>query len=304
MSRGGAEYSLRHGDYTAVVTEVGGGLRSLTHRGRDLVLSYGADEVRPRYFGALLAPWPNRLADGRYEFHGEEHQLPLNETARRTALHGFVDWTRFAAQRSDEATVVMSHRLVPRTGYPFDLEITATYSLGDSGLVTTVRVVNVGSTTAPWGTAPHPYLKAGDGKVDAWTLTLPADQVLDVTSDRLLPVGQVPVTDLGFDFREPRSLDGVALDHAFSALRADDDGRVRVTVTAASQAGVECSWDPAELPWVQVHTADLDDPAASRQGLAVEPMTCPPDAFNSGTDLVVLDPGAESTVSWALRALP
>jgi aldose 1-epimerase len=303
MSRGGAAYALRHGDYAAVVTEVGGGLRSLTHSGRDLVLSYDADEVRPRYFGALLAPWPNRLADGRYVFNGEEHQLPLNEPVRRTALHGLVDWTRFAAQRTDEATVVMSHRLVPRTGYPFDLEISATYSLDDSGLATTVRAVNAGPTPAPWGTAPHPYLKAGDGRVDDWTLTLPADEVLDVTPDRLLPVGKVPVGKLGFDFRASRSLEGVALDHAFCALRPGDDGFVRVAVTDSSGAGVECAWDPADLPWVQVHTADLDDPASSRQGLAVEPMTCPPDAFNSGTDLVVLDPGAEAVVSWTIRAL-
>jgi aldose 1-epimerase len=303
MSRGGAEYPLRHGDYTAVVTEVGGGLRALTHGGRDLILSYGADEVRPRSFGALLAPWPNRLADGRYAFDGEVHQVPLNEPERRTALHGLVAWARFAAQRTDEATVVMSNRLVPRPGYPFDLDISATYSLGDDGLVTTVRAVNVGSTPAPWGTAPHPYLRAGDGKVDAWTLTLPADEVLEVTPDRLLPVGRVPVGELGFDFREPRSLDGVALDHAFCALRPGADGLVRVAVTDAAGTGAECSWDPAHLPWVQVHTADLDDPAASRQGLAVEPMTCPPDTFNSGTDLVVLEPGAESVVSWTLRRI-
>ncbi|HWU31187.1 MAG TPA: galactose mutarotase, partial [Microbacterium sp.] len=61
-------------------------------------------------------------------------------------------------------------------------------------------------------------------------------------------------------------------------------------------------WD-AGCPWVQVHTADLPDPAASRRGLAVEPMTCPPDAFNSGTDLIVLEPGAAHTAGWSIRAL-
>jgi aldose 1-epimerase len=304
MSRGGAEYPLRNGGYSAVVTEIGGGVRALQCEGRDLVLSYGADEVRPRYFGSLLAPWPNRIADGRYAFRGEEHQLALDEPGRRTALHGLVAWARFEATRVDDTTVTMSHRLVPRTGYPFDLEISATYTLDGSGLHTSVRVVNVGSRPAPWGTAPHPYLRAGTGTVDAWTLTLPADDVLDVTPDRLLPIGKVSVGEMGFDFREPRPLEGVALDHAFCSLRPGADGQVRVVVTDASGAGVECAWDPTALPWVQVHTADLDDPASSRQGLAVEPMTCPPDAFNSGTDLVVLEPGTESAVSWSLRALP
>jgi aldose 1-epimerase len=78
---------------------------------------------------------------------------------------------------------------------------------------------------------------------------------------------------------------------------------VRVRVTSKASTGVECEWDPAVLPWVQVHTADLPLAEESRLGLAVEPMTCPPDAFNSGEDLVVLAPGEEHKAFWTIRAV-
>jgi len=67
--------------------------------------------------------------------------------------------------------------------------------------------------------------------------------------------------------------------------------------------GVALIWDPQVLPWVQVHTADRPEPALNRSGIAVEPMTCPPDAFNSGDDLVILDPGARHEASWVIRAI-
>ncbi len=54
---------------------------------------------------------------------------------------------------------------------------------------------------------------------------------------------------------------------------------------------------------MQVHTADRPDPDDDRVGLAVEPMTCPPDALNSGTDLVVLAPGDSHAASWEIEAL-
>ena len=43
----------------------------------------------------------------------------------------------------------------------------------------------------------------------------------------------------------------------------------------------------ADTPWVQVYSGEQ----VSRRGVAIEPMTCPPDAFNSHTDLVALEPG-------------
>jgi len=306
MSAGGAEHLLVLGDLTAVVTEVGGGLRLLEHAGRPLVRPYAAGEVRPRFRGALLAPWPNRLADGRYRFGGVAHQLPVTEPERSTALHGLVCWERFEVDRVDDATVVATHALVPRPGYPFRLVVTATYSLGEDGLRTTVTARNDGDEALPWGTAGHPYLVAGDGSgpVDRWELRAASTRVLEVDTERLLPDDPpvtAPVAGGPLDFTAPRVVGGTELDHAFTGLLADPDGLARVSlVDPATGLGSQVTWDPAGLPWLQLHTADVPAPEASRAGMAVEPMTCPPDAFRSGVDLVVLEPGAEHTVGWTI----
>jgi aldose 1-epimerase len=306
MSLGGDEHLLTHGPYRAVVTEVGGGLRLLQHAGRDLVMSYPAGALRPRFAGSLLAPWPNRMRDGRYVLGDKTYQVPITEPERGTALHGLVVWERFDAVRHDDAAVTLTHQLVPIPGYPFEIEIEARYELGDDGLTTTVTARNPGPTTAPWGTAPHPYLLGGDGRVDTWTLHLPAGEVLDVTPDRLLPESCGPVSQ-AMDFRGPRQIGPTEIDHAFTGLLPDPDGLVRVSVHGssheASDEGVLCTWDPAVLPWVQVHTADLPDAEQSRRSLAIEPMTCAPDAFNSGAGLVQLAPGAEHTAAWTIGAL-
>ncbi|HLN78084.1 MAG TPA: aldose 1-epimerase family protein [Nocardioidaceae bacterium] len=303
MSLGGDEYVLSHGDYTAVVTEVGGGLRLFRQGDRDLILGYAADEVRPRYRGALLAPWPNRVVDGRYSFGGESYQLDLSEPERGHALHGLVAWSRFDLLDSDSSSAVLGHPIVPRTGYPFCVVVTVRYSLDDRGLSCSVTARNTGDRPAPYGVASHPYLLGGSGRVDDWVLELPASEVLEVTPDRLVPTGTRSVADTDFDYRSPRLVGRTELDHAFTSLSPDARGLVRARVLAQDGTGVECEWVAAELPWVQVHTADLPDASESRRGLALEPMSCPPDAFNSGTDLVVLEPGAEHTVDWTLRAV-
>ena len=303
MSRGGGEHLLRHGGYDAAVVEVGGGLRMLRHDARDLVRPYDAGEVRPRYRGALLAPWPNRVVDGRYTFDGTTYQLDITEPERGHALHGLVSWVRFDLVDRQPDSVTAVHRLVPRTAYPFELEIRAHYRLADDGLTCQVEATNLGDRPAPYGVAAHPYLLAGPGPVDRWTLELPASTVLEVTPDRLVPQGLAATDGTGRDFREARSLDGVELDHTFTGLSPEADGLVRARVRGADGSGTEVTWDPAELPWVQVHTADLPPPEQSRAGLAVEPMTCPPDAFNSGTDLRVLPPGGSTTAAWTIAAL-
>ncbi|WP_241153933.1 aldose 1-epimerase family protein [Nocardioides pantholopis] len=304
MSDGGAEHLLTHGPYRAVATEVGGGLRLLSHEGRDLIRPYEPGEVRPRFRGAILAPWPNRVADGRYRFEGAEHQLHLSEPERANALHGLVCWARFAVVEQTEAAVTVRHDLVPQPGYPFALRLTVRHELGDDGLTTTVTARNDGRRAAPYGVAPHPYLVAGPGRLDAWTLRLPTTTMLEVTPDRLLPTGRTDVEGTQRDFRSARTIGTTELDHAFTGLRADADGRARVQLHDDSGRGAECTWDPAVLPWLQVHTGDLpEEPENTRRGLAVEPMSCPPDAFRSGEDLVTLAPGAEHVASWTLAAL-
>jgi aldose 1-epimerase len=298
----GEQVDLRRAGYAASIATVGASLRSLTIDGRDLVVPFDADAIRPVFRGAILAPWPNRIVDGTYTFQGAEYQLPLTEPSRGHALHGLLAWARYEIVSADESVAVLRADVVATDGFPFPLEITVTYALSDDGLTTTVEARNVGRSDAPYGTAPHPYLSAGSGHVDDWTLTLPASQYLEVTDERLIPTGLADVASRdGFDFREGHAIGDLFVDHAFTGL-ARVDGRATVELRSPEGTGVRMTWGD-ELPWVQVHTADRPEPELNRLGLAVEPMTCPPDAFSTGDDLVVLAPGASHRAAWTIAAL-
>lgn len=308
----GTQHVLRAGDAEAIVAGVGASLRSYQHDGRDLVVPFDADEVRPAYRGATLAPWPNRVVDGRYAFAGEELELALTEPKRGHALHGLLGWTEYQPIDKGPSHVTLSAVVEPQSGYPWRVSVVTTYSLDASGLHQSVTARNESDEPAPWGTGPHPYLRAGDGLVDGWTLHLPAAQVLEVTADRLIPTALAGVeVDAGrFDYRTARPIGTAEIDHAYTALECDADGITTVAVTDAAGSGVSIAWD-AVCPWVQVHTADQPEGAASavhRIGLAVEPMTCAPDAFNADrydfdAGLVVLEPGAEHTASWTISPI-
>lgn len=306
----GRQFILTRGDDLAVVASVGASLRSFQHAGRDLVVPYEADEVRPGYRGATLAPWPNRVVDGRYAFDGQEQQLPLTEPARGHALHGLAVWLDYSATAVAEDEVRLEAVVQAQTGYPWRVRIETTFTLTEEGLTQTVRATNLSGEPAPFGTGPHPYLVAGAGHVDDWTLELPAASILQV-DERLAPTVIRPVDDgdpQRFDFRIPRTIAAAAIDHAYTDLRRDGAGIATVRLTDAAGRGVEMMWDAA-CPWVQIHTADLD-PAnpAHRAGLAVEPMTCAPDAFNAAaypfdSGLVVIEPGQTFEAAWTIAPI-
>jgi aldose 1-epimerase len=307
----GTQHALRAGDYEAVIASVGASLRSLTHAGRDLTVPFDADEVRPSYRGATLVPWPNRIVDGRFTFAGVERQVPLTEPARGHALHGLGGWLDYEAIDKGPSHVTLTAAIVPQTGYPWRVVVETTFTLDADGLTQTVRATNESPDAAPWGTGPHPYLVAGEGHVDDWTLDLPAGEVLAVTADRLSPIGlrAVDADDpQRFDFRDARRIGAAEIDHAYTALTRDADKLTTVRVQVADGSGVEMVWD-ATCPWVQIHTSDKGvGKPGHRTGLAVEPMTCAPDAFNASAydydaGLIVLEPGESTTASWRIAAI-
>ncbi|WP_196821438.1 aldose 1-epimerase family protein [Arthrobacter sp. CAN_A6] len=298
----GHQYDLRFGAYTASIASVGASLRKLAFDGRDLVLPFAPEGIRPFFRGAVLAPWPNRVVDGRYAFAGRNHVLGLTEPERHHSLHGLVVWNDWELVERGGSAVRLRTQVVPQSGYPFRLEVQATYSLTAEGLHTRIQAVNTGPSPAPFGTAAHPYLLGdGGGKVDDLTLSLPASHYLAVTEDRLIPTGLNPV-DGNFDFRSPRRVGTTFLDHAFTSLDYDDDGLVTVSVAGPGGHGAGMTFDRT-CPWVQIHTADQPDESISRLGMAVEAMTCPPDAFNSGTDLIVIEPGGSFGTGWTIHSV-
>jgi aldose 1-epimerase len=289
---------IEAGDQQAVAVEVGGGLRSFRAAGRDLLDGYDTDQMSPSGRGQLLIPWPNRLADGSYEFDGRHHQLPLNELERRNAIHGLVRWCAWRAREREPSRVVLEHVLHPQPGYPFSLALSVEYALSPTGLVVRTTATNVGSEACPYGCGAHPYLTLGTATVDSVVLRAPGQTVL-ISDDRGLPDRSAPAEELGVDFREPRPIGAAKLDHAFADLERDEDGVARVELADPESGTGVTLWVDETYNYLMLFTGD-PLPDVARRSLAVEPMTCPPNAFRSGESVIRLEPGGSWTGAWGI----
>jgi aldose 1-epimerase len=292
----GEQIDISLDDQEVVVTEVGAGLRAYSAGGRDVVDGYREDELAGSGRGQLLIPWPNRIRDGAYELDGRRQQLPLNEPERHNAIHGLVRWSSWSVTERTTQRVVLAHVLRPQPGYPFTLELQVEYWLSPEGLAVRTTATNASADACPYGAGAHPYLAVGAGGVDDAVLRLPAQAVLE-SDERGIPVGSAPVEGTELDFRKPRSVGPTRLDHCFTDLDRGEDGRVRVQIDST------VLWADESYPYLMVFTGD-GLPDADRISLAVEPMTCAPNAFASGDGLVVLEPGESHTAAWGIAPGP
>lgn len=290
----GAQYRLTSGDQEATVVEVGGGLRTYTVGGVAVLDGYGTDEMADGGRGQHLLPWPNRIAGGRYTFAGTEHRLAPTEPSRGNAIHGLVRWSNWTVTAQEPERLVTELVLHPRPGYPFTLGLAIEYRLGPGGLSVATTATNLGDGPCPYGAGSHPYLTVGTDPVDGALLDLPAEVRLEA-DERGIPTGGVPVEGTAYDFRVARPIGDLALDTAYTGLTGNEavlagvDGLRRVSL-----------WWDASYRWVMVFTGDTLGPARRRRSVAVEPMTCAPNAFVSGDGLRILEPEESWTTAWGL----
>ena len=301
LAPSGEQVELALGEQRAVVVEVGGGLRSYEVAGRDLVDGYGVTEMSTSGRGQVLMPWPNRVEGGAYEFGGRRHQLALDEPADGIAIHGLVRWAGWTIAERDPSRVVMEHTLHPQPGYPFALALSIEYALSQSGLEVRTTATNVGSDPCPFGSGAHPYLTVGGEQIDSALLHVPADTVLH-SDEHGIPSGSGPVVGTDYDFREPRAVGATKLDTAFTGLERDEDGLARVELRHPDNGGGLMLWVSESYRYLMLYTGD-NRPDVNRRSLAVEPMTCPPNAFASGDDLIVLQPGGSFQGTWGISPL-
>ncbi|MDA3648211.1 aldose 1-epimerase family protein [Saccharopolyspora indica] len=295
----GRQFEIASGPARAVVTEVGAALRAFEVGGVPHVETYGADQLPPGGAGAVLVPWPNRVADGQWALDGEPQQLPLTEPARHNAIHGLLRHTAWSVVEHAESTVVLQAMVTAQPGWPVPLLTSVGYSVGPDGLTVTHTMENLGSRATPFGIGVHPYPRAGAADTDDCSLRLSAATLLPVDADRMVPV-RPPRALQGdeLDFRSGRPLAGLLLDTAFGgAAPAPGEELVRHVLTGPDGHGVQLWADPV-FKWVQVYTPD-DFPGRGR-AIAIEPMTCPPNALNTGTDLLTLHPGETWIAHWGL----
>lgn len=287
--------TLHNHGFVAIVDTHGSNLNSLSYNGRNLI-EPKADISR--FHGSVLAPWPNRIADGKYQFRGRSYSVEVNEIQRHNALHGLVTKLKWAVDEIHSDSLVLTLNLPASKGYPWPLALTSSFNIEKEGMRWRIEAINVGVEVAPYGVSIHPYLVTGtDISVNDFYLNFQSSEFLEVDDERLLPIEVRNVTVRGFDFNHSTKIGERFLDHAFKIptnLKSN-----RINITDENGVGTFMEFDN-KARWIQIHTADRDGGPESRRCLAVEPMSCPPDAFNSGLDLIELDPGQSFSMSWLI----
>ncbi|PZG18324.1 aldose epimerase [Micromonospora craterilacus] len=296
----GAQWTISAAGHEAVIVEVGGGVRTYRQDGVDHLDGYATDELCPGSAGQVLAPWPNRIRDGAYTYAGRSLQLTLTEPERHNAIHGLVNWSswQLIEQRPDEVTVGFD--LPPQIGYPWPLRLRTRWSVGPDGLRAEHEVTNTGAEPAPFGFSVHPYLRLPGVPVEDIALRVPGQTRL-LLDARLLPVGATRVAGTEYDYTEPRRIGEAVLDLAFGQVAREADGGSTVTLTGPDTSAGLRIWADDQFGWWQVYTGDTLAGERFRRSVAVEPMTCPPDAFRSGRDLITLAPGDTWRGVWGVR---
>lgn len=296
----GDQYELSSGGYRAVIVQVGGGIRSCTFGGQDVLQSYPDTAMCDGAHGQPLIPWPNRLADGRYRFDDVDYQVALTEPEKSNAIHGFLRWRNWEPRDQAADRITMMTRLHPLQGYPFTLDVQVRYLLAADGLTVATTATNVGDADCPYGSGQHPYLSPGSGLIDDCELEFGATTRILTTADRQLPTGTQPVAGTSFDFSSARRLGDLKIDYAFTDLDRDTAGRAWVRLHRPDGRTVQL-WVDGTYPLIELYTADTLAPDRQRRGLGTEPMTCPPNALATGLHVLRLEPGQFTTSAWGVQ---
>jgi aldose 1-epimerase len=292
----GEQWTIASDDHRAVVVEAGGGLRTYDLGDWAVLDGYAEDEVAPSAAGQILAPWPNRVRDGRYTFAGKAYTLALSEPSRNNASHGLVRRLPWQATSTAPDRIELTCLLPPEAGYPWNLRFTTTWSVGPDGLRGEHSVTNLSDSACPFGLGLHPYVRLPTSTVDDTVITLSAVTRL-LTDDRLIPTDRTSVAGSAYDFRQGKPIDTAQLDDAFTDL---DPGGNAVHLASRTGDHTIRVWADDAFRWWQLFTGDTLSGERHRRSVAVEPMTCPADAFRSGTDLITLEPGASWQAAWGI----
>ncbi|NKQ55228.1 aldose 1-epimerase family protein [Amycolatopsis sp. K13G38] len=294
----GEQFEIVRGNARAIVTEIGAGLRAFEIGGVPYVETFDADAKPPKGAGQVLLPWPNRTKNAEWTYQGQLQQLEVTEESRGNAIHGLTRHREWTLVEHAESSITFEIEIEKQQGWPVPLHARITYEVAPRELTVTHEIRNEGETPIGVGVGTHPYFRIGDVPTDELTLTLQATRVRPYAADKQLPYSdEQDVEGTEYDFRSGVLLATVDLDTAFGGLGTGEDGRHH-HVLGHGEKSVDV-WAGADFRWVQVFTPE--DLVGRGRAVAIEPMTCPADALNSGTDLIELDPGTSWSGSWGVR---
>lgn len=293
MHLSGKTVSLMSNDYMATIVTMGGAIASVRYHGHDITMPFDPESIPVAHQGKILSPWPNRILDGKYTFDQKDYQLPITDFGTNSASHGLVAWKDWRIFDLRSNALVLETYVSPIYGYPFLIKLNANYELIDGmGLKVSITAVNVGKVDAPYGVGMHPYITCDQTLIDECSLTMPFKKCFTLT-ERKVPDQEVDVAEMDFDFTKKRKLNTIEMDHCFISA---DKSRMNTVTLENDDIEVYCK---SSAPFVQLFT-----PAKlGRKCLAVEPMSCPANAFNNKIGLITLKPQQYYTLDYVIGAL-
>jgi aldose 1-epimerase len=290
----------RFGFATVTVTEVAASLHSFTVDGVDLVQRYRHDAEPSRGAGIIMAPWPNRVENGRWLYDGKVQQLDITDTEFSNACHGLLRYAQYRLESRTDYEVTLSARIYPHPGYPFALDTSVRYRLTDDGLDVEHTFVNIGAQRAPVAVGSHGYFTIGGVKTTDLVLTLAAAQVYE-TDDRMIPTRAVGVSGPR-DLRAGRVVGELELDDCYTGLTRENE-RYSAELRASDGRAVTI-WGDHNFDHFVICTtkAFLNENGIFVDAIAIEPQTAAVNAFNNGIGVTWLEPSEAWRASWGVSA--
>lgn len=287
-------------EYLEVLPDFGAGLNDLVVKNEKDQLISVIDGYRSEaeiindhdtaFKGSKLSPFPNRIPDGVYEFNGKRYQLPINEVGANNNLHALLHNQPFGILDQEEtdtrAVLKLGYDYKGKDqGYPFDYSLKLTYTFSTEGISINTQIENLSDTSIPMGDGWHPYFKFEDlNKVhmqmgSAYRLSSNFGNKLN---------GQ-------HGFEQSRAIDQDTLDDCFrvngeenfSILLEDRNNRIALKIWQESAKN--------EYKYFQIYTPP------SRRSIAIEPVTCPPNAFNTEEGLIKLEPKQVVSMTFGIK---
>lgn len=267
----------------------------------------------------ILFPFPGRLRDGKMTFEGQEYQLPLNDSTKSHAIHGFTPrnpWRVVEWNGNDECAWITGEFNLAKDlpaalpTWPSDFSLNVTYRLFKNRLRVEARVANVGPKPLPFGLGYHPYFRlpgVNDANIGEHVLQANVSELWEAADN--LPTGRKTPLPPEQDYREPKAIGATELDHVFT--------RVGHATLVGGLSELAVLSHPQALGCVQFLVGDvfrelvLFTPA-HRNAIAIEPYTCSADASNlaargvdSGWAVIPVGGSWESVVEyrWVLDEL-
>ena len=258
----------------AVISPVGGALKELVLNGQPIVSDKNLKSKDSMFFGSVLAPWPNRLANAEYEYLGQKFQTP-NVDLDRNSNHGLVFNRTFQVLAQSESSVTVGYLFGRDPSYPFEVKLEVTYELGDSELAVRAKAKCLAGS-APFGLGFHPYLLAEE------PFSFSAEFTRQITTnEKMIPIGEKQIP--GFSY------EGGPLDDCFSG------SRIAKFKTGSFEVDVLLQ---ENLHYFMLYRPDL---SCGESLLAIEPMSCLANAFNSAIHETVLREEEEKNFSFLIR---